>query len=121
MELVKQDYITVVRPVGAGTLDSTGRPMIEDDYGELTVTTEETISTFWGNVKELKSNLQTQAGAILQTRRLEITADSRDTEAVDIGDVVTINNLDNNQFVVMNQYESDWRWHRTLLVEFTNR
>ena len=105
-----QDYIVITRPTTT-----------EDEYGDLVVSTETTVAEFWADVKEIKPTLQEQSGAILQTRRVEITADSRDTDAVDIGDIVTINNLSNNEFVVMNQHESDWRWHRTIIAQFTNR
>ena len=105
-----KDYIEVKRPT-----------VTEDEYGDLSVVEENVITTFWANVKEITPDLQTQSGAILQTRRLEITADSRDTDAVDIGDIITINNLSNNEFVIRNQFESDWRWMRTLVAEYTNR
>ena len=116
-----KDYITVRRSAGAGTLGADGLPVIEDDYGTITVASFDEVTTFWGDVQEMKSDLIQQSGAMLQTRRLEITADSRDTEPVDLGDIVTINNLDNNEFVVINIFESDWRWKNTILVEFTNR
>ena len=98
------------------------RPVVtEDEYGELTVTEDNVVVECWAGIKEIKPDLQTQSGAILQTRRLEITADSRDTVAVDLGDIVTVNNLNNSNFVVTNQWESDWRRYRTIIAEYTDK
>ena len=116
-----QDYIVVRRSVGAGTLAADGLPIIEDDYGELNVSAFEDIVECWAAIKEVKSGLETQAGAILHNRRLEIVTDSRDATDVDLGDIVTINNLDNDEFVVTNKYQSEWRWRTTIIAEFTNR
>ena len=116
-----KDYIIAKRPSGASNVGSDGLPANEDEYGNISISEETTIATFWGDVKEVKPAIDSRAGAITQTRKLEITADSRDTEAVDIGDIVTINNLNNSEFVVQNIFQSDWRWMNTIIVEYTSR
>ena len=109
MELSKRDnYITVTRPV-----------VSEDGYGDLTTTSETAVASFWGSVVEMKpkdSDLTFDNGRARFTRTIKITADSRDTEDVDIDDHL---NLGSSEFdwEVTNLFEGDWKYTRTIIAQ----
>ena len=120
--MTNDNYIVIKRPDNADTVSATGLPENEDFYGELTSTSDITVAEFWADVKELNPTSDDfgVGGTIRFNRRLEITADIRDTEAVDLDDTVTIDN-DTNQYVVRSLTDSDWKWQRTITVEYQNR
>ena len=109
MELGKKDnYIQVTRP-----------SVTEDGYGDLTLTSQEDIASFWGSVQELKpkdSDLTFDNGRTRFTRTVKIHADERDSANVDIDDHLTI---DSSEYTweVTNIFESDWKWSRTIIAQ----
>ena len=103
----KDNYIQATRPVTT-----------EDGYGDLTLTSQEPIASFWGSVKELmpkSSDLTFDNGRARFTRTVKIMADSRDTIDVDIDDHLTIDNLSN--WEVTNIFEDQWKFGRTIIAQ----
>ena len=109
MELGKRDnYIQVTRPT-----------VTEDGYGDLTLTSNEAIASFWGGVQELKpkdSDLTFDNGRTRFTRTIKITADERDTANVDIDDHLSIGSSEYT-WEVTNIFESDWKYSRTIIAQ----
>ena len=64
-----KDFITAKRPT-----------TVEDEYGDLTATSETTIATFWGNIKENRPAVATTTGKTRQTRIITIIARERDVD-----------------------------------------
>ena len=111
MGLIKDNYIKVTRP-----------QVEEDAYGDLTVTSQEDIASFWGSVTEIKprySDLTSDNGRVRFTRTIEIIADDRDTDSVDIDDHLVIDGTGYN-WEVTNIFESDWKWSRTIIAQIKN-
>ena len=121
----KDNYIIISRPADLSTLGNDGKPMDEDRYGDITPSvTEENIAEFWGDIEEMKpyvDDLNTFATDehLRYNRRLKITADSTDSENVDIGDIVQIDNRP-EKWVVRSFYDSEWKWQRTIITEYSS-
>ena len=89
----------------------------EDDYGDLNVTSIDTIATFWCDIKELKSDSILETGKKRITRVIEITARENDVLNIDLDDEITFGNS-SDTYQVNDYYESDWRWGRTIIAEY---
>ena len=100
------NFITATRPVTT-----------EDYHGDLVVDSIETVATFWAHIKEVRSLSDLDIGKKRITRRLEITARERDIEAIDLDDILTFGNSD-DEYQVNDIYEGDWRFGRTILAEY---
>ena len=100
------NFVTATRPVTT-----------EDAYGELLVDSVETVATFWAYIKETRSLAEVEIGKKRITRRLEITARERDIEDIDLDDILTFGNSD-DEYQVNDIFEADWRFGRTILAEY---
>ena len=103
-----KDLITAKRPT-----------TVEDEYGDLTVASETTVATFWGNVKEDKPSVALTTGKTRQSKIVTITARDRDVSDIDLHDELSFGNSE-DVFIVRDFYESEWRWATTIVAEFTN-
>ena len=108
------------KPLPGGMLDNyitAYRPTVtEDRYGELTQSGTTTIATFWGDIKEMKSKTNVEQGKKRETRIIEVTARRRDVQNVDLDDLLSFGNLDED-FQVNDIYESDWKYGVTIIAE----
>ena len=120
--MTNDNYITVRRPDNVDALGTGGLPTNEDEYGNLTVSSFNTVATFWADIEEIAPTSDDfgVGGTIRFNRRLRITADSRDTEALDLDDIVTYDDND-SEFFITSLSESDWKWQREIIIELSNR
>ena len=101
----RDNYITAISPVTS-----------EDEYGELNVVSTTSFS-FWGSVKELKSDVDVIAGKRRTNRVLEIMCDTRDVENLTELYYVTVDGQP-DQYQVDDVYESKWKFVSTVIVKY---
>ena len=120
--MTNDNFITVRRPAGTDTIGAGGLPTNEDDYGNLTVSSFDTIATFWADVEELAPNSDDFGvpGTIRFNRRLRLTTDTRDVASVDLDDILTIDE-DTQEWAVTSIDQSRWKWMSEITVEYANR
>ena len=101
----RDNYITAIYPITS-----------EDEYGELTTVSTTTLS-FWGSVKELKSDVDVIAGKRRTNRILEIMCDTRDIETLSESYYITVDGSP-DQFQVDDIYESKWKFVSTIIAKY---
>ena len=100
------DYITAKRPT-----------LVEDEYGELTASSESTIATFWGMIEEQESTVDIAQGKTRQTKVIKITARERDVMDIDLEDELSFGNSEDT-YIVKDFYESKWKYGRTIMAQY---
>ena len=112
MELGRKDnFVTANRPT-----------VTEDEYGDLTTTSNEQVAQFWASVKEiepLEKDLTFDYGKPRLTRTIKMMVDSRDTTNLEIDDQLTIDSS-TDLWRVSEIFESGWKYSNTIIAQIKN-
>ena len=102
-----ENYVTATRPTTT-----------ENYYGDLDVTSNETIATFWAGIKENEPfKINVEEGNKRQTRTITLVCRSNDVLDVEIDDILTFGNS-NDQWQVNEFHESKWKYGIEIHAEY---
>ena len=109
----RDDYVTATGTVSNGT-------MAYDDDGKLVTTGARETYSFWADIEDMKSRPQENPldPGRRDTRRIKITADSRDVADITTDFTLTYGGS-TDVFSVMDRYDSDFRFTTELIAEQT--
>lgn len=109
----RDDYVTATGTVSNGA-------MAYDSDGKLVTTGARETHSFWADIKDMKANPHEDAfdPGRRDTRRIKITADSRDVADITTDFTLTYGGS-TDIFSVMDKYDSDFRFTTELIAEQT--
>ena len=107
----RDDYITATGPLG------TGADAYDDDGKLVRSGTAETFG-FFGDVRDIKSDVSIGNGKRRDVKTIEITADSRDVEGL-TPDFTLVISGGTDKYQVVDVYEANFRYTSVVLAQYT--
>ena len=102
-----ENYVTATRPV-----------VTEDRYGDLRVTSNTIIANFWADITELEpTDFGVDAGKKRQTRMIKLVCRSEDIQNVELDDILTFGNSD-EEWQVNEFHEARWKYGKEIHAEY---